>query len=117
MELAVFCFIQGAIKIYIMQRPRLFRKAKIQRQNNSSSMLLVDTEVLKKTSSLSRGGSCISSAFLPHHRCTEEHNPDLHPQHQARAGLGPRCPCAIQLGPQGHLAGVGDLGSFPEPAE
>lgn len=56
MELAVFCFIQGAIKIYIMQRPRLFREAKIQKQNNSSSMLLVD-EVLRKGSSLSRGGS------------------------------------------------------------
>lgn len=40
MELAAFCFIQGAIKIYIMQSVRLFHKAKTQRQNNFNSVLL-----------------------------------------------------------------------------
>ena len=63
MELAASCFIQGAIKIYIMQRVRLFHKAKIQRQNNFSSILLLDTELLTKKSLWNGGGSCILCVF------------------------------------------------------
>lgn len=53
-----------------MQRVKLFYKAKIQRQNNFNSTLLLDTEQLEKKSLLNRGGNWFLSAFKYHHCCT-----------------------------------------------